>query len=87
MQAKFYAKSEEEKAKFKENHSYRFNNPNGNSEIVTLNGHLKVTGSKSSELRELLLTNSVDYMIQNGILEKISQKIQEEDKVEVHLYR
>ena len=65
---------------------YQFNNPNGNSEIVTLNGFLKVTGSKSMDFREFMLSTSVDFMIESGILEKMPQKIQE-DTEEVHLYR
>ena len=84
--AKCYTTSAEEKAKYNETHLYQFNNPNGNSEIVTLNGFLKVTGSKSMDFREFMLSTSVDFMIESGILEKMPQKIQE-DTEEVHLYR
>ena len=53
---------------------------------MTLNGFLKVTGSKSMDFREFMLSTSVDFMIESGILEKMPQKIQE-DTEEVHLYR
>ena len=84
--AKCYTRFEEDQNKIKESHLYRFNNPNGNSETVTLNGMFKVTGTKSIEFCEFMLKYSVENMIENGMLEKIPHQIPE-DTMEVHLYR
>ena len=84
--AKCYTRFEEDQNKIKESHLYRFNNPNGNLEMVTLNGMFKVTSTKSIEFREFMLKYSVENMIENGMLEKIPHQIPE-DTMEVHLYR